>query len=125
MLVLFRFSAAMFSNIQDCDEGQRIPLTGTNFLTSDKARSVYNFWEPLHYLEHGFGFQTWETSPDYAIRSWAYILLHLPFSRAATFLAGDSKVSLTRSSSIPAFPFSDMQSDVETVVLRCQSWALL
>lgn len=47
----------MWGNIQDCDE-------------------VFNFWEPLHYLDRGYGFQTWETSPAYAIRSWAYIILH-------------------------------------------------
>ncbi|KAF8495055.1 glycosyltransferase family 22 protein [Gautieria morchelliformis] len=58
IILLVRFSAAMYSNIQDCDE-------------------VYNFWEPLHYLDRGVGFQTWEVSPQYAIRSWAYIVLHL------------------------------------------------
>ncbi|KAF8527552.1 glycosyltransferase family 22 protein [Hysterangium stoloniferum] len=57
MLLLLRVSAAMYSNIQDCDE-------------------VFNFWEPLHYLDRGVGFQTWEVSPKYAIRSWAYIILH-------------------------------------------------
>ncbi|KAH8835520.1 glycosyltransferase family 22 protein [Flagelloscypha sp. PMI_526] len=64
ILLLFRFTAAMYSNIDDCDE-------------------VYNFWEPLHFLDRGTGFQTWETSPKYAIRSWAYILLHLLPARAA------------------------------------------
>lgn len=58
MILLLRFSAAMYSNIQDCDE-------------------VYNFWEPLHYLDRGFAFQTWELSPQYAIRSWTYIVFHL------------------------------------------------
>ncbi len=37
---------------------------------------TFNFWEPLHYLHHGYGLQTWEYSPTYAIRSWSYILLH-------------------------------------------------
>ena len=37
--------------------------------------TVFNYWEPLHYLYKGYGFQTWETSPQYAIRSWAYTLL--------------------------------------------------
>lgn len=41
------------------------------------SSAVFNFWEPLHYLDRGYGFQTWETSPVYAIRSYAYILLHL------------------------------------------------
>ncbi|KZV76391.1 glycosyltransferase family 22 protein [Peniophora sp. CONT] len=57
ILLLARVTAAMFSNISDCDE-------------------VFNFWEPLHYLDRGYGFQTWETSPAYGIRSWAYIILH-------------------------------------------------
>ncbi|KAI0068066.1 asparagine-linked glycosylation 9 protein isoform a [Artomyces pyxidatus] len=59
MLLLIRVTAAMYSNIQDCDEGK-----------------LFNFWEPLHYLDKGYGFQTWETSPVYAIRSWAYISLY-------------------------------------------------
>jgi len=39
--------------------------------------AVFNYWEPLHYLYKGYGFQTWETSPQFAIRSWAYTLLWL------------------------------------------------
>ncbi|KAL5392767.1 hypothetical protein DPSP01_000467 [Paraphaeosphaeria sporulosa] len=49
--------AAVFSPIQDCDE-------------------VFNYWEPTHYLNHGHGLQTWEYSPQYAIRSWAYTGMH-------------------------------------------------
>ena len=30
----------------------------------------------MHYLTFGTGFQTWEYSPKYAIRSYAYLLLH-------------------------------------------------
>ena len=54
--------AAVFAPIQDCDE-------------------VFNYWEPTHYLNRGFGFQTWEYSPEYAIRSWLYILLHAAIGR--------------------------------------------
>ncbi|KAF9074855.1 glycosyltransferase family 22 protein [Rhodocollybia butyracea] len=72
MILLVRVSAAMYSNIDDCDE-------------------VYNFWEPLHFFDRGHGFQTWETSPQFAIRSWAYILLHLPPTIVARFLAKDQK----------------------------------
>lgn len=57
IIILVRFFAAMYSGIQDCDE-------------------VYNYWEPLHYLVKGTGFQTWEYSPEYSIRSYAYLLLH-------------------------------------------------
>jgi len=49
--------AAIFSPIQDCDE-------------------TYNYWEPTHYLNHGYGLQTWEYSPAYAIRSWLYTGIH-------------------------------------------------
>ncbi|CAL1694092.1 unnamed protein product [Somion occarium] len=70
--LLMRVAGAMYSNLQDCDE-------------------VFNYWEPLHYLERGYGFQTWETSPKYSIRSWAYILLHLLPVKIATQLIGSDK----------------------------------
>ncbi|KAH9937363.1 glycosyltransferase family 22 protein [Fomitopsis serialis] len=70
--LLIRVAGAMYSNIQDCDE-------------------VFNFWEPLHYLNRGYGFQTWETSPVYAIRSWAYILLHMLPTRIVFTLLGPEK----------------------------------
>ncbi|MBW0462103.1 hypothetical protein O181_001818 [Austropuccinia psidii MF-1] len=57
LLILIRFSAAMYTSISDCDES-------------------FNFWEPTHYLVHGNGFQTWEYSPQYSIRSWFYLLIH-------------------------------------------------
>lgn len=49
--------SALFNPIQDCDE-------------------TFNFWEPTHYLTHGYGLQTWEWSPDYGIRDWLYIIPH-------------------------------------------------
>ncbi|KAF1931584.1 glycosyltransferase family 22 protein [Didymella exigua CBS 183.55] len=49
--------AAFYAPIQDCDE-------------------VFNYWEPTHYLNHGYGLQTWEYSPEYAIRSWTYTGIH-------------------------------------------------
>ncbi|CDO73179.1 Glycosyltransferase Family 22 protein [Trametes cinnabarina] len=73
ILLLIRVAGAMYTGIQDCDE-------------------VYNFWEPLHYLFKGYGFQTWETSPEYAIRSWAYILLHyLPVQISATLIGPEKR----------------------------------
>jgi hypothetical protein len=56
------------------------------------THTVFNFFEPLHYFQHNGGFQTWELSPQYAIRSWAYILLHWPFSRAVPYLIELDKV---------------------------------
>ena len=66
-IFLVRALAATYSNISDCDE-------------------VFNFWEPMHYLQYGSGLETWEYSPLYAIRSWAYILLHA-FAAEITRLA--------------------------------------
>ncbi|XP_065887742.1 alpha-1,2-mannosyltransferase ALG9-like [Dysidea avara] len=57
LLLVVRLFSGTFSNISDCDE-------------------TFNYWEPMHYLLYGSGFQTWEYSPVYAIRSYAYLLLH-------------------------------------------------
>uniref|UniRef100_A0A060SXF9 Mannosyltransferase n=1 Tax=Blastobotrys adeninivorans TaxID=409370 RepID=A0A060SXF9_BLAAD len=57
LLLIVRLACAKYSIIPDCDE-------------------VFNYWEPLHYITHGFGRQTWEYSPEYAIRSWVYVALH-------------------------------------------------
>ena len=60
--------AALFAPIQDCDE-------------------VFNYWEPTHYLTHGYGLQTWEYSPEYAIRSWLYILPHAIVGKFASLFS--------------------------------------
>ncbi|KAI0207456.1 Alpha-1,2-mannosyltransferase ALG9 [Lamellibrachia satsuma] len=57
-LLSARLCAAIWSNISDCDE-------------------TYNYWEPMHHLMHGYGYQTWEYSPAYAIRSYAYLWLYI------------------------------------------------
>ncbi|KAL4246967.1 Mannosyltransferase [Abortiporus biennis] len=73
VILLMRVAGAMYGNIQDCDE-------------------VFNFWEPLHYLDRGYGFQTWETSPQYGIRSWAYIFIHwLPVKIASILLGTEQR----------------------------------
>lgn len=66
LLVLPRLVSAMASPIADCDE-------------------TFNYWEPLHYLLFGFGFQTWEYSPAYALRSYLYLRLHSAVTTATTF----------------------------------------
>ncbi|KAB8074962.1 hypothetical protein BDV29DRAFT_190538 [Aspergillus leporis] len=58
--------AAFLAPIQDCDE-------------------VFNFWEPTHYLHHGYGLQTWEYSPLYSIRSWLYVTIHATISKISSF----------------------------------------
>ncbi|KAA8914537.1 Alg9-like mannosyltransferase family-domain-containing protein [Sphaerosporella brunnea] len=72
-LLLVRLFSAAYATIPDCDE-------------------VFNFWEPTHYLSHGYGLQTWEYSPVYAIRSWAYVGLHAVLSRVFSELPNLSKV---------------------------------
>ena len=58
----------------------------------DRVFLVYNFWEPLHFLDQGYGFQTWELSPKYALRSWAYVLLHYLPPQVGQLLASGDKV---------------------------------
>ncbi|KAG0238527.1 mannosyltransferase [Actinomortierella wolfii] len=71
-LFMVRALAATYSNISDCDE-------------------VFNYWDPLHYLQYGSGLETWEYSPMYAIRSWAYILLHaIPAELARLAMSANS-----------------------------------
>ncbi|CAK4024666.1 glycosyltransferase family 22 [Lecanosticta acicola] len=72
--------AALYSPLQDCDE-------------------VFNYWEPTHYLNHGHAFQTWEYSPEYAIRSWTYAGLHALVTPFARFLP------LTLASKVAEFYF--------------------
>ncbi|EEH08593.1 asparagine-linked glycosylation 9 protein isoform a [Histoplasma capsulatum G186AR] len=59
--------AASLAPIQDCDE-------------------VFNYWEPTHYLVHGYGLQTWEYSPEYSIRSWLYVSLHAGIAKISTLV---------------------------------------
>jgi alpha-1,2-mannosyltransferase len=66
--------AAAFAPIQDCDE-------------------TFNYWEPTHYLSHGYGLQTWEYSPDYAIRSWLYTGLHAIVGNLRRLLPRSTKVA--------------------------------
>lgn len=50
-----RVYCGLFMIISDCDE-------------------TFNYWEPLNLVFRGFGKQTWEYSPEYAIRSYAYLI---------------------------------------------------
>lgn len=57
VLLSARVCAAIWSNISDCDE-------------------TFNYWEPLHYLLYNKGLQTWEYSPEFALRSYTYLMIH-------------------------------------------------
>ena len=44
-------------------------------------------------MTHGKGFQTWEYSPVYAIRSWFYLLLHSPIPVLVKYFDADKKIA--------------------------------
>ena len=74
--LFIRLLATFFSQIPDCDE-------------------VFNYWEPLHYLLYGFGLQTWEYSPLFALRSYSFPLIHsIPIHFSEYFLGVTSKIAL-------------------------------
>ena len=39
----------------------------------DDTDETFGYWEPLHFLLYGHGMQTWEYSPEYAIRTYSFI----------------------------------------------------
>lgn len=53
-------------------------LKTTKFVYKRKVHSTFFslFAGQTHYLLYGTGMQTWEYSPVYAIRSYAYLWLH-------------------------------------------------
>jgi alpha-1,2-mannosyltransferase len=57
VLLSARICASIWSHISDCDE-------------------TFNYWEPLHYLLYNKGLQTWEYSPEFALRSYTYLMIH-------------------------------------------------
>ncbi|XP_023535248.1 dol-P-Man:Man(6)GlcNAc(2)-PP-Dol alpha-1,2-mannosyltransferase-like [Cucurbita pepo subsp. pepo] len=72
-LGLLRYMSATSNIIHDCDE-------------------VFNYWEPLHFLLYKSGFQTWEYSSEFALRSYLYIVLHELVGRPAAWLFSEDKV---------------------------------
>ncbi|XP_050389903.1 alpha-1,2-mannosyltransferase ALG9 [Patella vulgata] len=73
LIIIIRLCSAVWTIIGDCDE-------------------VYNYWEPAHYLVHKKGFQTWEYSPVYAIRSYLYVWLYTIPARIVNTILTDNKV---------------------------------
>ncbi|KAL7276780.1 mannosyltransferase [Rhizina undulata] len=73
VLLVVRLLSAKYATIPDCDE-------------------VFNYWEPTHYLQHGNGLQTWEYSPEFAIRSWAYVGLHAAAGKLFSLIPQMSKI---------------------------------
>lgn len=75
LAVLFgvRLLSAAVLMITDCDE-------------------TFNYWEPTHYTLFGWGFQTWEYSPAYALRSYFFLLPH-SVAVSALHAASGSKIA--------------------------------
>lgn len=48
-------------------------LVATRLNHIDDTDETFGYWEVLHYWLYGHGMQTWEYSPDYAIRTYAFI----------------------------------------------------
>ncbi|XP_020231367.1 dol-P-Man:Man(6)GlcNAc(2)-PP-Dol alpha-1,2-mannosyltransferase [Cajanus cajan] len=72
-LGILRYMSATSNLIHDCDE-------------------VFNYWEPLHFLLYKTGFQTWEYSSQFALRSYLYLLFHEIVGRPASWLFSEDKV---------------------------------
>lgn len=72
-LCVLRYMSATSNLIHDCDE-------------------TFNYWEPLHFLLYKSGFQTWEYSSEFALRSYLYILLHQLVAGPASWFFGEEKV---------------------------------
>uniref|UniRef100_A0A2P2JJY4 Mannosyltransferase n=1 Tax=Rhizophora mucronata TaxID=61149 RepID=A0A2P2JJY4_RHIMU len=72
-LGMLRYMSATSNILHDCDE-------------------VFNYWEPLHYLLYNSGFQTWEYSSQFALRSYLYINFHELVGLPASWIFGDEKV---------------------------------
>ncbi|KAL6061390.1 mannosyltransferase [Balamuthia mandrillaris] len=73
VFLVARLLSAFFNTIPDCDE-------------------VYNYWEPSHYLTFGFGFQTWEYSPTFALRPYLYVAFHAALGHLLTLFGIANKV---------------------------------
>ncbi|XP_031106851.1 dol-P-Man:Man(6)GlcNAc(2)-PP-Dol alpha-1,2-mannosyltransferase [Ipomoea triloba] len=72
-LGMLRYMSATTNIIHDCDE-------------------TFNYWEPLHYLLYKSGFQTWEYSSQFALRSYLYIIFHNIVGLPASWWFGEEKV---------------------------------
>jgi alpha-1,2-mannosyltransferase len=47
---------------------------------------VFNYFEPLHYLQYGTGLHPWEYDPENALRSYLYLGIHYLLALPFTFL---------------------------------------
>lgn len=67
IFAICNFVSAYLNPISDCDE-------------------TFNYWEPTHLLLYESGFQTWEYSPVYGLRSYLYVGIHAVLGKIAMLL---------------------------------------
>lgn len=72
--------------LKSCGLGPSLRLSGIH----SRLTQVFNFWEPLHFLVYGSGMQTWEYHPAFALRSWLFLLFHLPLTKVLSAVAGSA-----------------------------------
>lgn len=74
-----------------------ISLIAAKYNHIDDTDETYGYFEPLHYLLTKQGFQTWEYSPNFGIRSYAYLspfwLLSTIFIKFTSLLFGDNYIA--------------------------------
>ncbi|KAI4159270.1 MAG: hypothetical protein LQ342_006731 [Letrouitia transgressa] len=99
VFLLVNILAAAYVPIQDCDE-------------------VFNYWEPTHYLNRGFGLQTWEYSPEYSIRSWLYIVIHAIFGKLGSLFSSKTTFEFYFLRFILAVACAACQTKLFTVICR-------
>lgn len=87
---------------------------------SERPFTVFNYWEPLHYLYKGYGFQTWETSPQYAIRSWAYTILWLLPSKILFWVLHETGKVSSRYYTFSKPSYSRAEASI--LLCACCSW---
>ncbi|KAK6459475.1 Alg9-like mannosyltransferase family-domain-containing protein [Scheffersomyces xylosifermentans] len=68
--ILLRVYSSLYMIIADCDE-------------------TYNYWEPLNVLFRHFGKQTWEYSPEYAIRDYVYLFIYYTIGYPIQFFSSN------------------------------------
>jgi alpha-1,2-mannosyltransferase len=77
LYISYRVALANLAPITDCDE-------------------VYNYWEPLHFMIHKSGFQTWEYSKEYGLRTYMYLMpLYLIHQTIQTSMVIDKRVAFS------------------------------
>jgi alpha-1,2-mannosyltransferase len=68
-------------------------IVGVFLLSPGDCDEQYNYWEPLSLLVRGRGFTTWEYQPQFALRSYLYLLIHAPVPYLFASLGGQMVIA--------------------------------